>query len=144
MAFHLKLSVKIQGFFMSTNIRLLENLLDYTSTKNKVISKNISNIGTEGYSREDVEFKAILNENLSNQIKTTNSKHFGANNFIQDSEFNVVNDENQEVFSGINNVDIDKEMSELAENSLSFKFASKRIGDYFKIIQEVIKGGSSL
>ena len=48
-----------------------------------------------------------------------------------------------EMYSGVNNVDIDKEMSDLAENSLSFKFASRRIGDYFKLIQEVIKGGGN-
>ncbi len=127
----------------SSNIRLLENLLDYTSVKNNVISKNISNIGTEGYQREDVKFNSILNENLSNQIKATDPRHFGSQSFIQDSEFDIVKDEDQQVYSGINNVDIDKEMSDLAENSLSFKFASRRIGDYFKLIQEVIKGGGN-
>jgi len=127
----------------SSNIRLLENLLDYTSVKNKVISKNISNIGTEGYQREDVKFNALLNENLSNQMKVTESQHFGSQKIAQDSEFNIVNDDDGQIYSGVNNVDIDKEMSNLAENSLSFKFASRRIGDYFKLIQEVIKGGGN-
>ena len=127
----------------SSNIRLLENLLDYTSVKNKVISKNISNIGTEGYQREDVKFNALLNENLSNQMKATEPQHFGSSKYVQDSEFNVVNDDDGQIYSGVNNVDIDKEMSDLAENSLSFKFASRRIGDYFKLIQEVIKGGGN-
>ncbi len=127
----------------SSNIRLLENLLDYTSVKNKVISKNISNIGTQGYQREDVKFNAILNENLSSQMKATEPQHFGSQQFIQDSEFNVVKDDDEQIYSGVNNVDIDKEMSDLAENSLSFKFASRRIGDYFKLIQEVIRGGGN-
>ncbi len=127
----------------SSNIRLLENLLDYTSVKNKVISKNISNIGTEGYQREDVKFNALLKENLSNQMKVTEPQHFGSQQFVQGSEFNIVNDDDGQIYSGVNNVDIDKEMSDLAENSLSFKFASRRIGDYFKLIQEVIKGGGN-
>ena len=85
----------------SSNIRLLENLLDYTSVKNKVISKNISNIGTEGYKREDVKFNALLNENLSNQMKATEPKHFGSQQFIQDSEFNIVKDDDERnVFRG--------------------------------------------
>ena len=127
----------------SSNIRLLENLLDYTSVKNKVISKNISNIGTEGYQREDVKFNTLLNENLSNQMKATEPQHFGSQKLIQDSEFNIVKDDDGQIYSGVNNVDIDKEMSDLAENSLGFKFASRRIGDYFKLIQEVIRGGGN-
>ena len=45
-----------------STIRLLENLIDFCSLKNKVISKNIANVGTEGYKREDVEFKSLLTE----------------------------------------------------------------------------------
>ncbi len=46
--------------------------------------------------------------------------------------------------SGVNNVDIDKEMSELAANALLFRFSSKKIGDYYRGLQNVIKGGGKL
>ena len=35
--------------------KLMEKVLDYTSLKNKVISKNIANSNTLNYKREDVE-----------------------------------------------------------------------------------------
>ena len=38
-------------------------------------------------------------------------------------------------------MDIDQEMSELAANSIQFRFASRKIGDYYRNLQNVIKGG---
>jgi flagellar basal-body rod protein FlgB len=128
---------------MPTSVKLLQNLLDYCAVKNSVIAKNISNIGTENYRREDVEFKDILNENVSSILKTSNSRHINIPQIESrpDSRFEQVYDESAEMDSGINNVNIDREMTELAENTLRFKFASKKVGDYYRNIQNVIKGG---
>ncbi|MEW6193532.1 MAG: flagellar basal body rod protein FlgB [Bacteroidota bacterium] len=129
-----------------SSIKLLENLLDYCSVKNKVIAKNISNVGTEGYRREDVTFKNLLEENSNSSLKISNTKHLGPVNTPKESNnaFGIVYDENAEVTSGINNVNIEQEMSELAENTLRFKFASKKVGDYYRGIQNVIRGGGRL
>jgi len=128
---------------MST-VKLLENLLNYCVVKNKVIANNIANVQTENYKREDVSFKSLLKENSDAILKTTNSKHLPAINSTQDNnpDFEIIYDESSENVSGINNVNIEKEMSELAENTLRFKFASKKVGDYYKTLQNVIRGGS--
>jgi flagellar basal-body rod protein FlgB len=122
-----------------STIRLLENLIDFCSLKNKVISKNIANIGTEGYKRENVEFKSLLTE-INAGLKATNKNHIKAG-ISAGPPYEIQQDKGGEMLSGINNVDIDKEMSELAENTLRFKFAARKIGDYYKGIQNVIKGG---
>ncbi len=122
----------------ATNIRVLEDFIDYCSLRNKVISKNIANIGTQNYKREDVVFKDLLNDNIS-LLKTTEPKHFGQVNF--ESENKITVDNSKDMVSGVNNVNIDEEMAELAKNTLQFKLASKKLGDYFKILQGVIKGG---
>lgn len=120
----------------------LIRMLDFCTQKQKVLSRNIANIGTENYQREDVKFSDMLSENMS-LLKTTNPKHFPMQGPADaENEFEVVKDENKDLASGMNNVDIDTEMSEMAENTLKYKFASKKMGDYFKQIQEVIKGNS--
>jgi flagellar basal-body rod protein FlgB len=126
-----------------SSVKLLQNLLDYCAVKNKVIAKNISNVGTQGYKREDVEFKNMLDENSNSILRISSNKHLSAlNNPVQSNpEFNVVLDDSKEMTTGINNVDIEQEMSELAENTLRFRFASRKVGDYYKSIQNVIKGG---
>ena len=123
-----------------SNIKLLEDFIDYTSLQNKVVSKNIANIGTVNYKREDVVFKDLLADNMAS-LKTTNTKHIGQNNF--ESENKIVPDNSREMASGINNVNIDEEMAELAKNSIQFKFVSQKIGRYFRTLQSVIKGGGS-
>jgi flagellar basal-body rod protein FlgB len=124
----------------SSNIKLLENVLDYSSLKNKVISKNIANIGTEGYRKEDVNFNDFLSQSINN-LTTTNSKHLEGIKVSSDLNFQISNSNDSEMSSGINNVDIDTEMANLAENTLLFKFASKKIGGHFRNLQNVIKGG---
>lgn len=124
----------------ASSIKLLENLINYCSLKNKIISKNIANVGTQNYKREDVEFKSMLIE-LNSSAKVTNEKHIKTGP-AENPYYEVSKDKEDEMLSGINNVDIDKEMAELAENTLLFKFASRKIGDYYRNIQNVIKGGA--
>ena len=126
----------------SSDIKSLEKFISYCSVKNKVISKNIANIGTENYRREDIEFKTILSNNIE-QMKTTNAKHLKLPQVTQTS-FEISKDKSLDNVSGVNNVDIDKEMSELAANSIQFRFASRKIGDYYRNLQNVIKGGGKL
>lgn len=128
-----------------STIKLLENFVDYCSTKNKVISQNISNIGTTNYQRKDVEFKDFMSGDSNTVLKTSEEKHFSTGN-IENSgtpDINIVNSDGNENESGVNNVDIDKEMADLAKNSLNFSFAAKRISSYFKDIQGVIKSGGA-
>jgi flagellar basal-body rod protein FlgB len=123
----------------ASNIKLLENFISYCSLKNKVISKNIANIGTEDYNRQDVVFKTLLTENINAPVKTTDSKHFGSPELSKNVE--IIVDKTKTEFTGINNVDVDQEMAELAENQIRFKFAARKLGSYYRNLQSVIKGG---
>lgn len=126
-----------------SNVELLKNLLDYTSLKQKVISKNIANAGSIGYQRKDVEFQDFLENDLNASVKKTSSKHISMNVIERpgESKFKIIDDKNAESNSGINNVDIDKEMAEMAENSIMFRLAARKLNGYYKTMQKVIKGG---
>ena len=123
----------------NSTIKLLENVIDYAALKHKVISRNIANIETKNYKRETVDFRQVFNDNLQPRLEVKNDKHFSSPNDL--NKFKVTIDSSKENFSGINNVNIDEEMAELAENTLLFKFAAKKIGDYYKNIQNIIRGG---
>lgn len=123
-----------------STIKLLEKFIDFCAERNKVISTNIANIGTENYRRKEITFDKILDETLNSNIKTTHERHI-KHNMIEQEPYDITNQRITEYTSGVNNVDIEREMADLAENTLLFKFASKRIGDYYKGIQNVIKGG---
>ncbi|HED08234.1 MAG TPA: flagellar basal body rod protein FlgB [Ignavibacteria bacterium] len=127
-----------------STIKLLENFANYYAVKQKVIANNIANIGTENYKRLDVKFKDVLDENLKANLKTTEENHIAINTSDYKQNFEIVKDQSMDNASGINNVDIDTEMAELAANNLNFKFATMKIRDYFKTMQGVIRGGGSL
>ncbi len=111
--------------------KVLERLLDYSALKQKVIGQNIANSETIGYKRRDVEFKKLLNEGIQS-ISGSKNNH---------SEFKIVEDESLENLSGINNVDVNKEMADLAQNQIMFKFAAKKLNGYYRNLQNVIRGG---
>jgi len=126
----------------AANIKLLENYIGFLTTKNKVISQNIANIGTEGYIRQNVKFADMFQSEMNSKMKTSESKHIKVTDSAQVGVKNEIYlDKDKEPNGGINNVDIETEMAELAETAINFKFASKKIARQFQELREVIKGG---
>ncbi len=124
------------------NIKLLEKALDFSALKQKVIASNIANVTTVGYKRKDVDFVNIF-DTVNNKLKVDNPRHIESGDKVlsEGSELVVVEDKSKEMVSGFNNVDIDKEMADLAQNNMMFKFAARRMKQYFDDLQAVIKGG---
>ncbi len=120
--------------------KLLERVLDYAALKQKVISQNIANAGTINYKRKDVEFSATY----SNAIKSIDKNHIGSiggNQKTLQTKIKVVTDESPNPDSAFNNVDINKEMADMAQNTILFRFAARKLNGYFKTLQNVISGG---
>jgi len=119
--------------------KLLERILDYASLKQKVISENIANVQTVNYKRKDVEFVKDLNKAMD-LIEGLNSAITGSDNYLSDKGLKIVEDKTAGNVSGFNNVDVNREMAEMAQNTLLFKFASRKLSMYFKTLQGVIRG----
>lgn len=122
-------------------MNILERSLDYSALKNNVISNNIANVDTPNYKAKKVEFKSVLNEALTNQLETkrTHPKHIPFNN--QRTPFQIVSNHQTMYNHNGNNVDIDKEMSELAKNQIYYRGLVDRINGKFSTLQTVIRGG---
>src|SRR5690625_2130915 len=50
-------------------LNTLENGLDFSAQRNKVISNNIANVDTPNYKAQDVIFKDVLRQTLTHQLK---------------------------------------------------------------------------
>lgn len=123
---------------------MLEKLIGYASTKQKVINKNIANLSTENYQREEVTFQDFLSDSSNGNLNISNSKHIEIQSPKNlEANLSVVKSSTGEMHSGVNNVDVEKEMAELAENTIVYKFAIRKLSGYFKSVQNVIKGGRS-
>jgi flagellar basal-body rod protein FlgB len=124
----------------SSTIQSLENGLNYSSAKQKLISQNIANVDTPNYKAKSISFKDQLNDSIATfEANKTNPRHFefsgrGA------SGYSISSRPFQYNHNG-NGVDIDKEMSEMASNQIYFNALSDRINGKFNSMKSVIRGG---
>lgn len=102
------------------NYNLLKNALNASSLRQEVISSNISNVNTDNYKVGQVHFESLLDQaNQSLSMKQTNEMHIGFDNLSQIDPI-VTKRTDTAVKENGNNVDIDMEMANQAQNSLYY------------------------
>lgn len=115
----------------------LEKSLDAAWLRNEVISENIANGDTPGYKRKEVQFEKFLNSELKHsRISNGKSKLSGG------GEIKVVSDnQNYSYRLDGNNVDIEREMALMAENTIKYNTLIQRMSSQINKIRSIIKGG---
>src|SRR5690625_5561317 len=122
-----------------STMKLLEKSIDFSSVKNNVISNNIANIDTPNYRAKNVLFKDVLHNNMQSlQAKRTNEKHRPFSEQL--NHYRIVTDNNYVYNHNGNNVDIDKEMAELAKNQIYYQSVVDRLNGKFNVLQTVVRG----
>ena len=127
----------------------LQKSLDAYSLRQKTLSNNIANVNTPGYRAMKVNFEEEYRATLypENKDKTdlnlTHDKHInphsGSKTF-KDVFPKVALKESPMNDSGLNNVDIDKEMAEMAENSLRYEMNTKLLNRRLNGVRNAIRG----
>ena len=126
----------------SNSITTIENGLNYSSLKQKVISQNIANEATPGYKAKDVSFKQSLETAVSGSLEAnrTDQRHFDFKSSPL-SNAGIINRKNVSYNHNGNSVDIDNEMTDLAGNQIYYNALIDRISGKFSSLQTVIRGG---
>jgi len=102
----------IKSLFGKT-FHAIETSLDIAKKRHGLIASNIANLDTPGYRGKDIDFRDAFKDALketSVDLFRTNPRHFGSRISYQEPSS-----------SGTGSVDIDKEMSKLAENNLRYR-----------------------
>lgn len=124
---------------------MMNRALDTYATRQKVISKNIANATSPHYRPERVRFEEFFREqDVVAQGQRTDSMHIPLGKKseadIQGEVENRPIPEPEVYFSGETHVNLDKEMSELAQNQIRFRFTSRMMKKYFEGVQSSISG----
>lgn len=122
----------------------LEAAIDAANIRQSVISNNIANEDTPYFKRSSVSFESLLQDEMNSEMptlrgRTTNPRHFvigPSNSSIPDSQ--VITDETTSMNNNLNNVDIDSEMSLLAENQLRYNSYIELLNYQIKMKQTAI------
>lgn len=127
--------------FNKTKIPALTAVLDVTQLRQRVISNNIANVGTQGYRKKDLRFQEYLNSFVQKPAvegQQTDPRHMTIPKPVDAPE--VYEPETGLNDTGLNNVDIDKEMTDLAENHLHFNVGARLLSGGFDGLRKAITG----
>lgn len=124
----------------SGTIKTLEGALQRANVKQKVISDNIANVDTPNYKAKKVSFKNMLNEESSRiDASKTDYRHIDFKG--NESNYSIVSSKQTSYQQNRNNVDIDQEMSKMAENQIQYQALVERISGKFNSLKTAITGG---
>ncbi len=127
-------------------LRALSFALDGLSARQRATAHNIANDDTPGYKAHHVSFENQLQRAIHNNSETglslevTNPAHLDLSGSksptieIQHETNSLRNDEN--------NVDIDLEMTNLAQTTIRYQALTQISGMKFSLLKSIIRGGS--
>lgn len=117
---------------------LMKQAMDATSLRQETISSNIANVNTPEYKVNKVEFESLLNK-ASNGLglTKTNDRHLGLSSAAEAAPI-VTKRTNTAVKDNGNNVDIDMEMTDQAENTLEYNALVSQLNARYAMLRSVI------
>jgi flagellar basal-body rod protein FlgB len=134
--------IKNNNIFDKSGVGLYQRVLKVASSSQKLTAANIANVSTPGYSAKTISFQDEMKRSLENQnasiVATTDARHITGGSPEQIVHIkDVQGDDNA---SGVNNVDIEKEMTNLAENQMLYDFGAKKLARTFAMLRMAIRG----
>jgi flagellar basal-body rod protein FlgB len=128
------------------NMQLLGKVLDLRAQKAQVISANIANAETPGYSAQRFDFEEDLALALraggGMRLTTSHSAHIplGPANFLAVSG-KVVTVQDETGIGDKNSVKVNQEMIDMSENALLYETAAQLLKKKMTLIGHVLSGG---
>ncbi|MFZ3130501.1 MAG: flagellar basal body rod protein FlgB [Desulfosporosinus sp.] len=132
----------MSGWLNTPVLTVLEKGLDASSLRQRVLANNVANVDTPGFKRSDVDFQVALDIALGNKsnlaLKTTLPGHL-TGCAADENQSSVVTDQSTSMRNDANNVDIDREMANVAENGLYYNGLVRAISSQLGLLRSVIK-----
>jgi flagellar basal-body rod protein FlgB len=130
-------TVDVLGFSMPI-LKSLEQGLDYSGLRAKVLQHNIANIDTPNFKRSDLNFELMLNQMMDQEkylsLHKTHAAHLSRADFSGDNL--IYQDMSTSKRNDNNNVDPDIEMTRMAENTYTYMYLSRAITSQLNMFRQ--------
>ena len=113
----------------------IEDLLSWTSKRQQALSANIANMDTPGYRSKDYSFDQEL---ATIDLASTSSKHIAP---LEDTNHSRVYEVGTKVKLNGNNVDLEREMTEITKNALQYITLVQYMNQKIKTLRSAISEG---
>ena len=128
----------VDSILFDRAVDVMHKALNVSSERNRLITSNIANVDTIGYTPADLDFKETLSRAMEssaeNTLARTDERHFGTG-ATTDSPGSVYRKGSAEA------VDIDQEMTNLAENNIQYRTSSEMLMRKLNLIKYSITEG---
>lgn len=135
----------IGELFSNDAFLALRKGISASSLRQQVIASNIANINTPGYKKQEVsfedEFKRAVENKYAPKMAQTEPEHLPGGRNLGNVQIKINTIRNTAMRYDGNNVDVDEEMSKLAENGLRFNAMAQLMGGKFASLKTVINEG---
>jgi flagellar basal-body rod protein FlgB len=132
----------------SLTFQLLQNALMAANMRQQVYASNIANAQTPGYKRQDVQFESMLENAMSAPVAYPGertipipSQNETSMQTVGQVQPVVVTDNQTAVGNDGNNVDVDSEMANLAENQIRYNTLVQDVQERLARMKTAITGG---
>ena len=116
----------------SSDLPALQNALSRTTQRQALLTSNVANVNVPGYKRKDIDFHVALQNEIGGQTQ--------AQLDIQDAKAQAASDQVSLRPDG-NNVDMEREVTNMAETDLRYQTLTELTSDYFSGLKSVIREG---
>ncbi len=132
-------------YIYKSRLPLFSKALDAYALRQKTIATNIANATTEGYKPQKVRFEEFFQGAVSPAKGTITGESgisMGSQSYddVKAETYTPEVPEGEKFFGGESHVNIDREMSDMAQNQIRFRFASRMVKRYFSGLNTAITG----
>ena len=133
------------GFINDISFDVVKRGLDLSNFKHQIIADNVSNVGTPGYIAKKFNFENLLKDKINHSgseitMDLTSRGHMAEAEGREMLAQYVTNSSNGNYNSIGNNVNIEEEMSGIAENSLYYETLTNLANRKIRILRNAISG----
>ncbi len=121
---------------MDDSMKILENLIAYTAKRHGVLLSNIANVDTPNYKAKDLIFPKLMEEEKL-KLEVTHENHI-KNNDVKGVKEEVVELANEN-WEDKNNVEIDKEMAKIMENSILYQSGLQLLSSRIRMFKNALR-----
>lgn len=124
----------------STN--MMERAMDASNMRQQLITQNLANVNTPYYKRLDIDFNSVFAAEVEKnelQIRRTHLRHYG-NTVPEVGPLKVTRETKTDERYDKNNIDVEFEAAQLAENSLYFQSLAVSWKKQMSTLKQAIQG----
>jgi len=130
--------------FGRPTLAVLKRALDVYADRGRVHAQNVANAETPGYRAQEVRFeddlRLALRTSSDARLASTDGAHLGPGDEMPGGKLVFRNPTSVVSGNGINDVEIDREMADIAANTLRYTVAAEKVRTAYQAIKKAIRG----